>query len=102
RRHTRFSRDWSSDVCSSDLPNFADASGAIARRFIVLTMRHSFLGRENIRLTRELLEELPGILNWALDGLARLEQQGGFTEPASRSEERRVGKGSGYRKVTTY
>src|SRR5690606_40534535 len=23
RRHTRFSRDWSSDVCSSDLPNGA-------------------------------------------------------------------------------
>src|SRR5690606_39875260 len=22
RRHTRFSRDWSSDVCSSDLTNF--------------------------------------------------------------------------------
>src|SRR5690606_40277659 len=22
RRHTRFSRDWSSDVCSSDLPAF--------------------------------------------------------------------------------
>src|SRR5690606_39677952 len=22
RRHTRFSRDWSSDVCSSDLPEF--------------------------------------------------------------------------------
>src|SRR5690606_39551393 len=22
RRHTRFSRDWSSDVCSSDLPNY--------------------------------------------------------------------------------
>src|SRR5690606_40121987 len=22
RRHTRFSRDWSSDVCSSDLPKF--------------------------------------------------------------------------------
>src|SRR5690606_40438268 len=22
RRHTRFSRDWSSDVCSSDLDNF--------------------------------------------------------------------------------
>src|SRR5690606_17859416 len=24
RRHTRFSRDWSSDVCSSDLPALAD------------------------------------------------------------------------------
>src|SRR5690606_40310131 len=30
RRHTRFSRDWSSDVCSSDLPVAAlfDASSA--------------------------------------------------------------------------
>src|SRR5436309_12274908 len=25
RRHTRFSRDWSSDVCSSDLDNSATA-----------------------------------------------------------------------------
>src|SRR5690606_40790610 len=24
RRHTRFSRDWSSDVCSSDLPGWGD------------------------------------------------------------------------------
>src|SRR5690606_40425146 len=24
RRHTRFSRDWSSDVCSSDLPKLLD------------------------------------------------------------------------------
>src|SRR5690606_6314732 len=30
RRHTRFSRDWSSDVCSSDLPStcFAEDEGA--------------------------------------------------------------------------
>src|SRR3989449_7287918 len=26
RRHTRCSRDWSSDVCSSDLLNFIDGS----------------------------------------------------------------------------
>src|SRR6266511_4736690 len=26
RRHTRFSRDWSSDVCSSDLPAGTEAS----------------------------------------------------------------------------
>src|SRR5690606_39474609 len=25
RRHTRFSRDWSSDVCSSDLVTFAES-----------------------------------------------------------------------------
>src|SRR5690606_17086647 len=31
RRHTRFSRDWSSDVCSSDL-GFMISAWAIARR----------------------------------------------------------------------
>src|SRR5690606_40878287 len=28
RRHTRFSRDWSSDVCSSDLPDYVSPTGA--------------------------------------------------------------------------
>src|SRR5690606_40175099 len=28
RRHTRFSRDWSSDVCSSDLEEDREAHGA--------------------------------------------------------------------------
>src|SRR5699024_11767328 len=27
RRHTRSKRDWSSDVCSSDLPTMIDSSG---------------------------------------------------------------------------
>src|SRR5207302_2179150 len=30
RRHTRFSRDWSSDVCSSDLRQFAERGGGFA------------------------------------------------------------------------
>src|SRR5690606_40079677 len=30
RRHTRFSRDWSSDVCSSDLTGTADPLQALA------------------------------------------------------------------------
>src|SRR5690606_40137988 len=29
RRHTRFSRDWSSDVCSSDLPKAALLNGQV-------------------------------------------------------------------------
>src|SRR5690606_40239438 len=29
RRHTRFSRDWSSDVCSSDLTNFLRRSSVV-------------------------------------------------------------------------
>src|SRR5690606_39848038 len=29
RRHTRFSRDWSSDVCSSDLEGFGAVAGGL-------------------------------------------------------------------------
>jgi len=73
-------------VLSNELPRFGDASGAIAHRFIVTTMYKSFLGRENTKLTGELLTELPGILRWALDGLDRLAAGSAFTEPASSTD----------------
>ncbi|WP_063765365.1 DNA primase family protein [Nonomuraea candida] len=73
-------------ICSNVLPKFDDASGAIASRFIVLTMKSSWLGQENTNLTEELLAELPGVLNWALDGLDRLTEQGRFTVPPSSEE----------------
>lgn len=73
-------------VVSNELPRFGDASGAIASRFVALTLRRSFLGRENTRLTEELRTELPSILNWALDGLERLQARGRFTEPRSSND----------------
>jgi putative DNA primase/helicase len=73
-------------IISNELPCFGDSSRAIARRFIVLLLRNTWLGQENPRLTNELLEELPGILNWALDGLDRLHRHGCFTEPAASRE----------------
>src|SRR5690606_40345615 len=33
RRHTRFSRDWSSDVCSSDLEHTAASTGRVLSGF---------------------------------------------------------------------
>lgn len=41
-------------------PRFADASGALASRFVPLVMQESFLGREEPRLLDDLLAELPG------------------------------------------
>lgn len=73
-------------ILSNELPNFGDASGTIAHRFIVLSMTVSWLGKENTRLTDELTSELPGILNWALTGLGRLAERGRFTEPATSVE----------------
>lgn len=69
-------------LLSNELPRFGDASGAIANRFIALMMTESFLGRENPKLTGELLAELPGVLRWALDGLDHL-RDGSFTVPKS-------------------
>ena len=68
-------------VVSNELPRFGDASGAIANRFVVLSLRRSWLGNENTKLTDELLTELPAILNWALDGITSLNEHGAFTEP---------------------
>ena len=73
-------------ILSNELPNFGDASGVIARRFIVLNMEVSWLGKEDTTLADKLAAEMPGILNWALDGLARLERTGRITEPASSRE----------------
>jgi putative DNA primase/helicase len=73
-------------VISNELPNFGDASGAIARRFLVLTLGQSWLGRENPDLTAELLGELTGILRWSLDGLDTLTRRGRFSEPQSSAD----------------
>ncbi|MCW2899179.1 MAG: NTP-binding protein [Streptosporangiaceae bacterium] len=73
-------------ILSNELPNFGDASGVIARRFIVLNMTVSWLGKEDTDLTDKLTAEMPGILNWALDGLARLEKNGRITEPPTSLE----------------
>ncbi len=69
-------------LLSNELPQLGDASAAIAGRFITLLLEHSWLGREDQTLEPEMRAELPGILNWALEGLVRLEDQGEFTRPA--------------------
>jgi putative DNA primase/helicase len=68
-------------IISNELPRLADASGALASRFIVLTMDRSFYGVEDHGLTDRLLGELPGILNWAIEGWQRLRDRGRFIQP---------------------
>ncbi|MBV9022499.1 MAG: NTP-binding protein [Streptomycetaceae bacterium] len=73
-------------ILSNELPHFGDSSGVIARRFVVLNTTISWLGREDPTLLDRLVAEMPGILNWALEGLARLESTRRITEPASSRE----------------
>jgi len=71
---------------TNELPGFFDASGALASRFILIRLTESFVGREDKALQGRLLRELPGILNWALDGLDALRVAGRFVQPASGQE----------------
>lgn len=73
-------------ILSNELPHFGDSSGVIARRFVVLNTRVSWLGKEDPTLTDRLTAEMPGILNWALEGLARLQRTRRITEPPSSRE----------------
>jgi putative DNA primase/helicase len=59
-------------IVSNELPRLRDASAAIIGRIIVLMLSRSWLGQEDHSLEVSLLDELPGILNWALAGLHRL------------------------------
>jgi len=72
---------------SNELPHLGDASGAVAGRFVMLPFSRSFAGAEDRELEAKLAAELPGILNWALEGLAELDSQGGrFTQSAAALE----------------
>lgn len=71
---------------SNELPSLHDSSGALSGRLIVLRLLNTFYGRENPRLTDELLQERDGILLWAIEGWARLRQRGYFVQPAAGQE----------------
>jgi putative DNA primase/helicase len=59
-------------IISNELPKLGDASAAIVGRFVLLLLSRSWLGKEDTELEGRLSQELPGILNWSLDGLYRL------------------------------
>jgi putative DNA primase/helicase len=71
---------------ANELPRLRDAAGALAGRFLVLTLRSSWYGHEDIGLFNRLRGELPGILNWALGGWERLHARGKFVTPDSSAQ----------------
>jgi putative DNA primase/helicase len=88
----KYSEHWSGKLptrfvlVSNETPRLRDSSGALASRFIIVPFVHSWFGHEDTGLTDELLSELPGILRWALDGLARLQARGHFVQPRAADE----------------
>src|SRR5690606_39894472 len=86
RRHTRFSRDWSSDVCSSDLTLLAMVDASVGGKTAVdvpagKNLVGAFHPAAAVVADPEVLQTLP--VRHARSGVA---------EMLKRSEERRVGK----------
>src|SRR5690606_39578179 len=84
RRHTSFSRDWSSDVCSSDLVGYsgADLENLLNEAAIAAVQRHAReIAPEDVEQARDKIA-----LGRVRDGVEVSD------EDRRRSEERRVGK----------
>ena len=65
---------------TNHLPPFADTSNGIWRRMCVIPFHERFdEGCRDLHRADRLRDELPGILNWALEGSQRLLQQDAFT-----------------------
>lgn len=71
---------------SNEVPRLNDSSGAIISRFITIELTKSFVGKEDPNLGAKIARELPGIFNWALGGLERLNRNGRFTTPATAAD----------------
>jgi putative DNA primase/helicase len=58
----------------------------LLHRDVPLLLSRSWLGKEDHGLEPDLRAELPGVLNWALDGLKRLAEHDRFTRPPGADE----------------
>ena len=89
RANRKYQQPWTGHlgvrfmILSNETPRLINRSGALANRMTHIRFGVSFAGREDIGLEDRLLAELPAILNWSLEGLARLTEQGRFTRPES-------------------
>src|SRR5690606_40810548 len=94
RRHTRFSRDWSSDVCSSDLGTEVFLGLFVAVQIVVIQKPAD--GRTVGGVVDPFaLGKFPNVAVKHITGSRPIaEVKTGYSELKERSEERRVGKES--------
>src|SRR5207253_7376450 len=88
RRHTRWPRDWSSDVCSSDLVRPGAFAGCEPERHLARRLQSGAAGEQVQQAARALFSR-------AIETRAGLGGIESFAGDRARSEERRVGKECG-------
>src|SRR5699024_11646136 len=92
RRHTRSKRDWSSDVCSSDLLALIVSGGHTE---LVLMREHGsyeVIGETRDDAAGEAFDKVARMLELPYPGGPQIDRLAAEGEETIRSEERRVGK----------
>ena len=64
----------------NELPKINDTTPGLYRRFTIVPFDRSFEAKPDLQLEQKLTDELPGILNWAVEGLKMLRADGRFNE----------------------
>jgi putative DNA primase/helicase len=67
----------------NSLPGLYDPNNGLFRRVKIMEIGSIPDGKRDPNVIERVRREGPGITNWALDGLARLNERGGFEYPAS-------------------
>jgi len=68
-------------IAVNELPRLSDSSAAMRSRLLVIPYFNTYEGNEDFGLVDRLLTEIPGITNWALEGLRLLRLAGRFHNP---------------------
>jgi putative DNA primase/helicase len=70
-------------ISSNLIPRLTEESKALVARSVVLNFKKSFVGVEDVELSKKLIPEIPDIFRWAIDGWKRLNERGYFLQPAT-------------------
>jgi P4 family phage/plasmid primase-like protien len=72
-------------MATNSLPTFVDKSDGIWRRLRIIPFNEQITDEEkDVNLAEKIIrEEMPGVLAWALDGLAKIIRQGGVSDSES-------------------
>ena len=60
----------------NEMPEITDTSEGVIRRLRVIELNRSFMGNPDYNLLDKLKSELPGILNWAIEGVFKFWDEG--------------------------
>ena len=73
-------------ISVNEIPRLPDASAALRSRTIIIPFDRTFEGKEDFGLSDKLITEIPGITNWALQGLRDLRESGRVLFPKAGRE----------------